>query len=170
MPGKFREVDTAWPVRELSVEEKMRLHRIVNTDAPVTEDDQKFLKETNFFFPPASEVPQHVAQVLVDVREGLISLESNLLQQQVHDEINMAQYVHHQIVAIHPWHEANKRTGRVLSYVVEMQHGIKPPTYEDGKKYVEIFLNNLQKHDCSPLSAYTRDLIVARQKAEKAIA
>lgn len=169
-PGKFREVDTAWPIRDLSPAEQLRLAKIQDqtlmTTVPLSPEDDKFLAQTVHFFPPASKVLFEVQELLKDVSGALQQWQSSPVAKKIHDEVNIASYVHHKIVAIHPWHEANKRTGRVLSYVILMQKGIQPPMYMDAKKYVALFLENLKTNDCSPLSAYTRDLIVARQQTE----
>ena len=162
-PGKFRSDDTAWPIRDLSDEEKMRLYKIQQQTTPLSDEDRQFVLETNHIFPSANIVPSEITRMLNDVRGALLSLETDTTAQKIHDEINIASYVHHQIVAIHPWHEANKRTGRILSYVILMQHGIVPPVFSDAKKYTTLFIKNLKDQDCSPLSAYTRDLILSRQ-------
>lgn len=165
-PGKFRVGDTAWPIRDLTVGEKMRLSNIQQQTLQgirLSAEDIQFFHETNHMFPSAKLVSSEVARMLDDARGALCRLESSAKAQKVHDEINIASYVHHQIVAIHPWHEANKRTGRILSYVILMQHGIVPPVFPDAKEYTTLFLKNLKDKDCSPLSAYTRHLILKQQ-------
>ncbi len=84
--------------------------------------------------------------------------------------IARAAYLWFQIVKIHPWHEANKRTGKALASLILLQHGYLPPliTKEDEPRYRQVFLKNFDKpNGHRAFISYIAELIVKTQEKFK---
>lgn len=59
--------------------------------------------------------------------------------------VEIAAYTWLEVVKIHPFYEANKRTGRLLASIILLQHGITPPLIltKDVDVYISSLLNAL---------------------------
>jgi prophage maintenance system killer protein len=55
----------------------------------------------------------------------------------------------YEIVRIHPWEEANKRTGKVLASLILLKNGYLPPliTAEHEKEYLQSLMQGFEKED-----------------------
>jgi hypothetical protein len=75
--------------------------------------------------------------------EPTISKAIGLLQTSMGNPIKKAALLWYWIVKIHPWSEANKRTGRAIASLILLQHGYLPPliTQEEEQEYVKLFVD-----------------------------
>ncbi len=77
-------------------------------------------------------------------------LEEALLNFEKFDHpVARAAYLMYEVVRIHPWHEANKRTGRAVAALYLLGHGYLPPliTKEHAKDFKPVFIDNFDKED-----------------------
>ena len=78
------------------------------------------------------------------------------------DPIDLAARLWHKMVAIHPWHEANKRTGKALALFILLKNGYLPPLInsDDGKKYVSTLVNSMGSGNNAPFANFIKEMMV----------
>jgi prophage maintenance system killer protein len=103
---------------------------------PGTIDTQHWLSERYHLFPPPENIQSELAMVLKKI-------------DRIKNPIEAAARLWYEIVRIHPWHEANKRTGKALASLFLLQKGYLPPliTAEHEKEYVQTLQQGFEKED-----------------------
>lgn len=101
--------------------------------------------------------PQKINPLLSEMLKTIAVMEESLK-----DPIEIAAYVWFETVRIHPFYEANKRTGRALASIILMQHGYRPPliTSEDVTGYVKDGLEQaIHYNNKEPFYTFVRRIV-----------
>jgi hypothetical protein len=90
-----------------------------------------------------------------------------LIQDAQFHPIEAAARIWYEIVRIHPWGEANKRTGRAVASLILLKHGYLPPliTKENASRYQKILLEGFEKEDGHvPFIHFIAELVAKTQQ------
>lgn len=98
---------------------------------------QAWLQPRIHVFPSPETIALRIERTLNDIKVSMAA----------YSPIGKAAYLWYEIVRIHPWHEANKRTGKLLASAILLQHGYLPPiiTEKDAQKYVDLLKYGFKK-------------------------
>ena len=179
-----------WIKRVLKPEETALLKKIEAAGGPRTTQERSFYKEVAHLFPAADLIPELMHRALTTA-QAFLKADKQISDpaQKLVALIKTAAYVHFNVLKIHAWQEAHKRTARLIMNIILAQAGIEPVTFEcddyalillekladsisldplvhDSERYKQLLTKALEEERATLINEYVLALLKARQAAK----
>lgn len=159
--GKFRDGSAFWQLKVFHDQELVRFNYIVTLmqqGKTPSQELQNWFHQVNHCFPPSREIPELMRMMLTQAQSEFKKYK-NEGKVDIQKLVKIATWYHFQLVGIHPWQGANKRTGRLVMYLILAQCGVKIRHIPNFDHYVDCFVKNMVKPNAVPLGELIYSLV-----------